>query len=74
MNRYKIRGVVDFLKIEAAKLSESFDIVNDVDDLIACFDLIGLLSKEELAVVRRELLDIAEAETFLGRLRMKASV
>ena len=72
MNRYKVRGVVEFLKVEAAKLHESFDVVSNVDDLMACFDLITLLSREELVVVRRELLDIVEAETFLDRLRMKA--
>ena len=74
MNQYKLRGVVEFLRAEAAKLHESWDIATEMDELMACFGLHALLSREELAVVRRELLDIVEAEAFLERLRIKAAV
>ena len=74
MNRYKLKGVIEFLMAEASKLSGVLGVDTSVDELMVCFGLRELLGRQELAVVRAEMLDVIEAEAFLDGLRIRASV
>ena len=72
MNPYKLRGIVQFLRTEAAGLQGPSGAKVGVDEILACFGLHKRLTREELLVVERELIAIAEAEAFVGELRLKA--
>ena len=72
MNPYKLRAIVQFLQTEATELQAPSGAQVGIDELLACFGLHERLTREELLVVKREMLAIAEAEAFVGQLRLGA--
>ena len=72
MNRYKLKAILEFITGQASLLTGAEDASVDPGELLACLGLDKLLPLEEQRVIRRELFDMAEAETFMDQVRLGA--
>ena len=70
MNRYKLKAIVEFVRGQASTLVDPVGRRIDVDQLLTCLGLDKLLSDFEQRIVKRELFEIAEAESFVDQLRL----
>ena len=70
MNRYKLKGILEFLRDKTPLVADSSGGDRDFAGLLACFGLDRLLTADEQRVVTRELSEMAEAEAFMDHLRL----
>ncbi|MDM8008460.1 MAG: hypothetical protein QUV05_20165 [Phycisphaerae bacterium] len=72
MNRQKLNAIVNYVRGHGRLPTDRFGNHLSADDMIVWFGLRDLLTLEEQYQVKAELLGMAEAETFMDRLRRSA--
>jgi len=72
MNRQKLNAIVSYVRGHGRLPTDKFGNALSPEDMLVWFGLRDLLTLEEQYHVKAELLSMAEAETFMDRLRRSA--
>ena len=70
MNRYKIQGIVDYIRRQGKLPEDQFGELLSVDDILGWYGLDELLDSDERRALEREIHLLAEAQRFLDRMTL----
>ena len=73
MNPYKKQEILQHIRRQGRLPTDRFGIVLSPDDMLIWFDLASILNTEEQNEIKRELVALGDAESFLDELLLRAT-
>lgn len=73
MNPYKKQEILQHIRGQGRLPTDRFGNVMSPDDMLVWFDLASILNAEEQNEIKRELVALTDAESFLDKLLLRAT-